>query len=144
MASAASEWPQSPDMIVKTPRERQVCAETCRINSASAASQSNFRGGWGWRSQPETQCFVRSAQSGTGRTTPISDCLERTKLDGYSKFHVDHVCTLCQEPSTFDDNSWTFELYYGRGIQKVVAYPYPLLADQCRWTLEPDVQAWDG
>ncbi len=70
--------------------------------------------------------------------------LERTKPYGYSIFQLDNMCTLCQVLSTTDDNLWTFELPDGRGIRKAVTFLYPFLEDKSKWTLKPDVQAWDG
>jgi len=54
------------------------------------------------------------------------------------------MSTLCQVLSTEKDNLWTFELPDGRGIRKAIAYVYPFLADKSKWTLKPDVQAWEG
>jgi len=70
--------------------------------------------------------------------------LGRTKPYGYSIFQLDNMCTLCQVLSTPEDNLWTFELPDGRGIRKAAAFLYPFLADKSKWTLKPDVQAWEG
>ena len=70
--------------------------------------------------------------------------LARTKPYGYSIFQLDNMTLLCQVLSTGADNLWTFELPDGRGIRKAVAYLYPFLADKSKWTLKPDVQAWEG
>ena len=70
--------------------------------------------------------------------------LARTKPYGYSIFQLDNMTTLCQVLSTAQDNLWTFELPDGRGIRRAVAYLYPFLADKSKWSLKPDVQAWDG
>ena len=70
--------------------------------------------------------------------------LARTKPYGYSIFQLDNMTTLCQVLSTESDNLWTFELPDGRSIRKAVAFLYPFLADKSKWTLKPDVQAWEG
>ena len=70
--------------------------------------------------------------------------LERTKPYGYSIFQLDNMTTLCQVLSTEQDNLWTYELPDGRGIRKAIAFLYPFLADKSKWTLQPDVQAWEG
>jgi len=70
--------------------------------------------------------------------------LGRTKPYGYSIFQLDNMCTLCQVLSTPEDNLWAFELPDGRGIRKAAAFLYPFLADKSKWTLKPDVQAWEG
>ena len=70
--------------------------------------------------------------------------LARTKPYGYSIFQLDNMTMLCQVLSTDADNLWTFETPDGRGIRKAVAFLYPFLADKSKWTLKPDVQAWEG
>ena len=70
--------------------------------------------------------------------------LARTKPYGYSIFQLDNMTLLCQVLSTEADNLWTFETPDGRGIRKAVGYLYPFLADKSKWTLKPDVQAWEG
>ncbi len=70
--------------------------------------------------------------------------LERTKPYGYSIFQLDNMTTLCHVLSTEQDNLWTYELPDGRGIRKAIAFLYPFLADKSKWTLKPDVQAWEG
>ena len=70
--------------------------------------------------------------------------LARTKPYGYSIFQLDNMTLLCQVLSTEADNLWAFELPDGRGIRKAVAYLNPFLADKSKWTLKPDVQAWEG
>ncbi len=70
--------------------------------------------------------------------------LERTKPYGYSIFQLDNMTTLCHVLSTEQDNLWTYELLDGRGIRKAIAFLYPFLADKSKWTLKPDVQAWEG
>ncbi|MEI8290173.1 MAG: alginate lyase family protein [Verrucomicrobiota bacterium] len=70
--------------------------------------------------------------------------LARTKPYGYSIFQLDNMTMLCQVLSTEADNLWDFELPDGRGIRKAVAFLYPFLADKSKWTLKPDVQAWEG
>ncbi len=70
--------------------------------------------------------------------------LARTKPYGYSIFQLDNMTLLCQVLSTEQDNLWLFELPDGRGIRKAVAYLYPFLADKSKWSLKPDVQAWEG
>ena len=54
------------------------------------------------------------------------------------------MTTLCQVLSTAQDDLWKFELPDGRGIRQAVTFLYPFLADKSKWTLKPDVQAWDG
>ena len=51
---------------------------------------------------------------------------------------------LCQVLSTPEDNLWTFETKDGKSIGKAIAYLYPFLADKSKWTLPPDVNAWEG
>ena len=70
--------------------------------------------------------------------------LGRTKPYGYSIFQLDNMVLLCQVLSTMEDNLWEFTLPDGRGIRKAVAFLYPFLADKSKWTLKPDVQAWEG
>ena len=70
--------------------------------------------------------------------------LARTKPYGYSIFQLDNMTMLCQVLSTRADNLWNFELPDGRGIRQAVAFMYPFLADKSKWTLKPDVQAWEG
>lgn len=70
--------------------------------------------------------------------------LARTKPYGYSIFQLDNMTMLCHVLSTEADNLWTFETPDGRGIRKAVAFLYPFLADKSKWTLKPDVQAWEG
>ena len=70
--------------------------------------------------------------------------LARTKPYGYSIFQLDNMVLLCQVLSTKEDNLWDFTLPDGRGIRKAVAFLYPFLADKSKWTLKPDVQAWEG
>ena len=43
--------------------------------------------------------------------------LARTKPYGYSLFNLDAMATICQIPSTPEDNLWTFELPDGRGMR---------------------------
>ena len=70
--------------------------------------------------------------------------LGRTKPYGYSIFQLDNMTMLCQVLSTEADNLWTFETPDGRGIRQAVAFLYPFLADKSKWTLKPDLQAWEG
>jgi len=70
--------------------------------------------------------------------------LARTKPYGYSIFQLDNMVLLCQVLSTKEDNLWEFTLPDGRGIRQAVAFLYPFLADKSKWTLKPDVQAWEG
>lgn len=70
--------------------------------------------------------------------------LTRTKPYGYSIFQLDNMTLLCHVLSTEADNLWTFETPDGRGIRKAAAFLYPFLADKSKWTLKPDVQAWEG
>ena len=70
--------------------------------------------------------------------------LKRTKPYGYSIFQLDNMTTLCQLLSTPEENLWEFELPDGRGIRKAVEFLYPFLADKSKWTLKPDIQAWDA
>lgn len=69
-------------------------------------------------------------------------------LHGLIAQHYNHpsiiMCTLCQVLSTPEDNLWAFKLPDGRGIRKAAAFLYPFLADKSKWTLKPDVQAWEG
>jgi hypothetical protein len=39
---------------------------------------------------------------------------------------------------------WQFTLPDGRGIRRAVEFLYPYLADKSRWSLPPDVNAWDS
>jgi hypothetical protein len=70
--------------------------------------------------------------------------LARTKPYGYSIFQLDNMVTLCQVLSTKEDNLWMFELEDGRSIKKAVSYLYPFLEDKQKWSLKPDIQAWEG
>ena len=70
--------------------------------------------------------------------------LARTKPYGYSIFQLDNMVTLCQVLSTKDNNLWNFTLPDGRSIRKAVEFLYPFLADKSKWTLKPDVNAWDA
>ena len=70
--------------------------------------------------------------------------LARTKPYGYSIFQLDNMTLLCQVLSTPEDNLWTFETKDGKSIGKAIAYLYPFLADKSKWTLPPDVNAWEG
>jgi len=70
--------------------------------------------------------------------------LARTKPYGYSIFQLDNMTMLCQVLSTPEDNLWTFETKDGKSIAKAIAYLYPFLADKSKWTLPPDVNAWEG
>ena len=70
--------------------------------------------------------------------------LARTKPYGYSIFQLDNMTLLCHVLATEADNLWIFETADGRGIRKAVAFLHPFLADKSKWTLKPDVQAWDG
>lgn len=81
-------------------------------------------------------------QMATDGSFPLE--LARTKPYGYSIFQLDNMATLCQVLSTPEDNLWTFESSDGRSIAKAVAFLYPFLADKSKWTLKPDVQAWNG
>jgi hypothetical protein len=70
--------------------------------------------------------------------------LARTKPYGYSIFQLDNMTLLCQVLSTPEDNLWAFETNDGKSIAKAIAYLYPFLADKSKWTLKPDVNAWEG
>ena len=70
--------------------------------------------------------------------------LARTKPYGYSIFQLDNMTLLCHVLSTADDNLWTFETNNGKSIAKAIGYLYPFLADKSKWTLPPDVNAWEG
>lgn len=70
--------------------------------------------------------------------------LARTKPYGYSIFQLDNMTLLCQVLSTPEDNLWTFETKDGKSIANAIAYLYPFLADKSKWTLKPDVNAWEG
>jgi len=70
--------------------------------------------------------------------------LARTKPYGYSIFQLDNMATLCQVLSTEQDNLWYYALPDGRGIRRAVEFLFPFLADKSKWTLKPDVQAWEG
>ncbi len=70
--------------------------------------------------------------------------LARTKPYGYSIFQLDNMTMLCQVLSTPTDNLWTFETKDGKSIAKAIAYLYPFLADKSKWTLPPEVNAWEG
>jgi hypothetical protein len=70
--------------------------------------------------------------------------LARTKPYGYSIFQLDNMTLLCHVLSTTDDNLWTFETNNGKSIAKAIGYLYPFLADKSKWTLPPDVNAWEG
>ncbi|MFN0079783.1 MAG: alginate lyase family protein, partial [Prosthecobacter sp.] len=70
--------------------------------------------------------------------------LARTKPYGYSIFQLDNMTLLCQVLSTAEDNLWTFQTKDGKSIAKAIAYLHPFLADKSKWTLKPDVNAWEG
>jgi hypothetical protein len=70
--------------------------------------------------------------------------LARTKPYGYSIFQLDNMVTLCQVLSTQTNDLWQFTLSDGRGIRRSVEFLYPYLADKSRWSLPPDVNAWDS
>ncbi len=70
--------------------------------------------------------------------------LARTKPYGYSIFQLDNMAMLCNVLSTTEDNLWTYETKDGKSIAKAIAFLYPFLADKSKWTLPPDVNAWEG
>ena len=70
--------------------------------------------------------------------------LARTKPYGYSIFQLDNMAMLCNVLSTTEDNLWTYETKDGKSIAKAIAFLYPFLADKSKWTLAPDVNAWEG
>jgi hypothetical protein len=70
--------------------------------------------------------------------------LSRTKPYGYSIFQLDNMVTLCHVLWSTNDDTWNFTLPDGRNIHKAVEFMYPFLADKSKWTLKPDVQAWEG
>lgn len=70
--------------------------------------------------------------------------LAHTKPHGYSLFQLDNMTMLCQVLSNENDALWKYETADGRGIKKVLEFLYPFLADKSKWTLPPDVQAWEG
>jgi hypothetical protein len=70
--------------------------------------------------------------------------LARTKPYGYSICQLDSMTLLCQVLSTSEDNLLSFETKEGKSIAKAIAYLYPFLADKSKWTLPPDVNAWEG
>ena len=70
--------------------------------------------------------------------------LARTKPYAYSIFQLDNMATLCQVLSNPQDDLWNFTTEDGRGMNKAMDYLYPFLADKSKWSLKPDVQAWEG
>lgn len=87
------------------------------------------------------EVFV-SKQMATDGGFPLE--LARTKPYGYSIFQLDNMTMLCHILSTAEDNLWTFQTKDGKSIAKAIAYLYPFLADKSKWTLPPDVNAWEG
>ena len=64
--------------------------------------------------------------------------LRRTKPYGYSLFNLEAFSTLAQIL-----NLWDFELPYGRGMRKAVAYMAPFIRNKKKWPLKPDVMYYD-
>ena len=69
--------------------------------------------------------------------------LRRTKPYNYSLFNLDAMATSCQILSTPEDNLWTYKLPDGCGMEKVMAFMYPFIADKKKWPYPPDVEYFD-
>jgi hypothetical protein len=69
--------------------------------------------------------------------------LRRTKPYNYCLFNLDAMATSCQILSTSEDNLWTYKLPDGRGMEKVMAFMYPFIADKKKWPYPPDVEYFD-
>ena len=69
--------------------------------------------------------------------------LRRTKPYNYCLFNLDTLATSCQILSTPADNLWTYKLPDGRGMEKVMAFMYPFIADKKRWPYPRDVEYFD-
>ena len=66
--------------------------------------------------------------------------LRRTKPYNYCLFNLDAMATSCQILSTPEDNLWTYKLPDGRGMEKVMTFIYPFIADKKKWPHPPDVE----
>lgn len=69
--------------------------------------------------------------------------LRRTKPYNYCLFNLDAIATSCQILSTPEDNLWTYKLSDGRGMEKVMAFMYPFIADKKKWPYSPDVEYFE-
>lgn len=69
--------------------------------------------------------------------------LRRTKPYNYCLFNLDAMATSCHILSTPEDNLWTYKLTDGRGMEKVMAFMYPFIADKKKWPYPDDVEYFD-
>ena len=69
--------------------------------------------------------------------------LRRTKPYNYSLFNLDAMTTSCHILSTREDDLWTCKLPDGRGMERVMAFMYPFIADKKRWPYPRDVEYFD-
>lgn len=69
--------------------------------------------------------------------------LRRTKPYNYCLFNLDAMATSSHILSTPEDNLWTYKLPDGRGMEKVMAFIYPFIADKKKWPYQPDVEYFD-
>ncbi len=66
--------------------------------------------------------------------------LERTKPYSYALFDMDVLATVCQILSKPGDDLWAFRTTDGRGMEKVIGYMAPFIADKSKWPLKADVE----
>ena len=69
--------------------------------------------------------------------------LARTKPYSYSLFDMDILSGICQVLSTEGEDLWRFSTGDGRGMEKVIAYMAPFIADKSKWPKPPVVEYFD-
>lgn len=69
--------------------------------------------------------------------------LARTKPYSYSLFDMDILSGICQVLSTEGEDLWRFSTDDGRGMEKMIAYMAPFIADKSKWPKPPDVEYFD-